>query len=440
MSKPVTLPSVSATTEKSPPPRERAMESREPVSLVIAHSPDRDAAGKVVPLDENVVAFGRDVDAPGVRLNDAHLSRVHFRIAYDGRARAHVLGDARSSNGTFVDGVRVEASPLRDGSVIRAGESVLVYCEGAPMRRLLERIERVSRSELSVLLAGETGTGKEKIAQTVHARSGRSGAFVALNCAALPRELVASELFGHARGAFSGASSARRGLFQSANGGTVFLDEIGDLSFELQGVLLRTLQEGTVRPVGTDEDVAVDARIVSATHHRLDALVAEGRFRADLYARLAQVVVRLPSLRERRRDVMSLAREMAATSGTELRATGDAAEILVRHDWPLNIRELQSLVRAFLATEGEATLDLEYLIEHHALLLRGFRKDVVTNATTDPMTTDLSRNRPALEALLLKHRGNVSAAAADIGKPRVQLYRWFRAIGLRPGRFRQLES
>jgi transcriptional regulator with GAF, ATPase, and Fis domain len=407
---------------------------------VVVHSPDRAAVGARIVLGQAVVVVGRDVDGPGVRLDDLQLSRVHFRVVYDGRAECQRVGDAGSRNGTFVDGARVESAILRPGAVLRAGETVFVHEHEDPMVRIRDRAARVAPSDLTVLVTGETGTGKERIARAIHEQSGRSGPFVAINCAALPRELLGAELFGHTRGAFSGAKGARLGLFQSADGGTLLLDEIGDLPQDLQPVLLRVLQEGVVRPLGSDAEVQVDVRVVAATHQDLTLAVESELFRGDLYARIAQAVVHLPPLRERRAEVLALARELAEyPPGTELRLTADAAEALVRHDWPFNVRELESLVRAFVATEGEAVLGLPYLAEHHPQLLDGFREGTAAEEETRPTgapRTAEPRDRAAMEQLLKRHAGNVSAAAAELGKPRALLYRWLRRVGLDPERFR----
>ncbi len=433
----------SATTNQSPDPSEPTRAAPEAASLVVAHSPDRAAVGSRIAVDEAVVVVGRDVDGPGVCLDDLQLSRVHFRVVYDGRAERHRVGDAGSRNGTFVDGARVESLVLRAGAVLRAGETVFVYEHQDPMARIRDRLARVATSDLSVLVTGETGTGKERIARAIHDGSGRSGPFVAINCAALPRELLGAELFGHTRGAFSGARGARLGLFQAADRGTLLLDEIGDLPQDLQPVILRALQEGAVRPLGSDAEVPVDVRVVAATHQDLTLAVQDKRFRADLYARLAQAVVHLPPLRERRAEVLALARELADYSPRmELRLTADAAEALGRHAWPFNVRELESLVRAFVATEGDAVLGLPYLTEHHPELVEGFRDGAAAPADarpTDAPRSDGVRDRAAMERLLARHQGNVSAAAAEIGKPRALLYRWLRRVGLDPERFRSGE-
>src|SRR5689334_20345095 len=218
--------------------------------------------------------------------------------------------------------------------------------ESGAWRALVEQIPRVAASGLPVLLIGETGTGKELVARAVHALSSRRRQpFVAQNCGATPDTLIESELFGHARGAFTGAVGDRTGLFEAAEGGTLLLDEIGDASAMLQMKLLRVLQEGEARRVGDSRARRVDVRVVAATHRSLERAVGQGTFRADLYFRLAAVRLRLPSLRERGRDVLLLARHFLARAA--LRVGGpvpelapDLAERLLKHSWPGNVREL----------------------------------------------------------------------------------------------------
>jgi DNA-binding NtrC family response regulator len=340
----------------------------------------------------------------------------------------------------LVRGVRVNSVVLQPGDVIRAGETVLVYGDPDPMAAIRDRVTRVAPADLTVLLLGETGTGKERLARSLHDQSGRSGPLVAINCAAVPKELLAAELFGHTRGAFSGATDARRGLFQTAQHGTLLLDEIGDVPLELQTVLLRTLQEGTVRPLGADAEVKTDVRVVAATHASLEQAVQKKQFRADLYARLAHTVIRVPPLRERRADILALAAEFARTSGAqEWSVTADAAEALVRYDWPFNVRELEALVRAFLAMRDGPTLGLSYLEVHHPNVVENFlaNGEATSVAPAAPLAEKPLRNRAAVEALLARHQGNVSIVAEQLGKPRAQVYRWIKVHGLDPKRFRQ---
>jgi two-component system response regulator FlrC len=240
-----------------------------------------------------------------------------------------------------------------------AGDPERPVVRDAGMAALLARAEQVARADASVLITGESGTGKEVLARHIHAASRRArGPFVALNCAALPETLLESELFGHEKGAFSGAVAARKGKFEQAEGGTLLLDEIGEMDPRLQAKILRAIQEREIDRLGGGAPVKVDVRILAATHRDLAAEVARGRFREDLYFRLAVVRLRIPPLRERREDILPLARHFAAryarANGLPERGLSPAAEaLLLRHAWPGNVRELENtLHRAVLLAEG----------------------------------------------------------------------------------------
>ncbi len=224
--------------------------------------------------------------------------------------------------------------------------AIRIVAESPSMQQVLRRVARIAPTDAGVLLAGESGTGKEVVARAIHDASARATKrFVAINCAALPPDLLESELFGHARGAFSGAAGARRGLFEEAHGGTLFLDEIGELPAGLQAKLLRALQEGEVRRVGENESVLVDVRIIAATNCNLPELVAKKQFREDLYYRLKVFSLELPPLRERREDVLPLARAFLATEREGLRFSAEAEVALAAWPWPGNVRELRNAVR-----------------------------------------------------------------------------------------------
>jgi Nif-specific regulatory protein len=232
---------------------------------------------------------------------------------------------------------------------------------GQRMREVLERVERVARSRATVLVRGESGTGKELVARALHESSPRTGRpFVALNCAALPEALLESELFGHEKGAFTGAAAGTKGRFELADGGTLFLDEVGELSLSAQAKLLRAIQERQFERVGGRRVVTVDVRIVAATNRDLDAAVSAGEFRLDLYHRLSVVTVVLPPLRERREDIAALAehlvRELSEENGREVRLGADALEALAAHDWPGNVRQLRNVLEAAVVSTEAAVL------------------------------------------------------------------------------------
>jgi DNA-binding NtrC family response regulator len=268
--------------------------------------------------------------------------------------------------------LRDENRRLRDQVQRLYGTDRLVGSSRA-MRNVIDQVRTVAATDASVLLAGESGTGKELVARTIHWNGPRrDGPFLAVNCAAIPESLLESELFGHVKGAFTGADRARRGLFAEANGGTLFLDEVADMPLGLQAKLLRALQDKTVRPVGGNEDVQLDLRIVSASNRDLTVEVREGRFREDLYYRLAVIPIRLPSLRERPEDVPLLARHFLdrAAASLERRFDGFSEEALARltaHRWPGNVRELENVVEraATLARTpliGPADLGLDFAV------------------------------------------------------------------------------
>jgi sigma-54 specific flagellar transcriptional regulator A len=245
-----------------------------------------------------------------------------------------------------------------------------------PMREIRKLIETIADSTATVLINGESGTGKELVAQALHYQAARADAnFVPLNCAAIPKELMESELFGHRKGAFTGALADRVGRFELAHGGTLFLDEIGDLSLDMQVKLLRVLQEKTVDPVGSSRPVEVDVRVVAATHRDLEQEIVEGRFREDLYYRLNVLPVRTPPLRERDDDIVLLAKHYAekfAHKGTPITFTADFIEALKAYEWPGNVRELSNLVHRFSTLFAGQRLSLRSVPS--AMLPKGLQK------------------------------------------------------------------
>jgi DNA-binding NtrC family response regulator len=291
----------------------------------------------------------------------------------------------------------------------------------------------VAGSPLPVVLLGATGTGKEVAARAVHAASGRKGPFVAVNCGAIPPHLVESELFGHRKGAFSGALADRAGHVRSASGGTLFLDEIGDLPVPAQAALLRILQEREVVPVGDSLPIAVDLRVVSATHADLRARCRDGRFRDDLLARLDGLTVTLPPLAERREDLGTLIAAMLERAGAPGKTlTLAAARALFAHEWPGNVRELEMTIARAVALAGAKAIDVGHLPEALQDAARA-RVPVAEGALSDEDRTLRSR----LEASLTSHGGNVTAVARELGKARWQIHRWLRRFALDPQKFRR---
>ena len=274
------------------------------------------------------------------------------------------------------------------------------------MRRLRREIRRFAPLPAPVLVTGESGTGKELVARALHSESGRrAGPFVAVNAGAIPPTLIASELFGHARGAFTGATHEHRGYFQQAHGGTLFLDEVAELPLDLQAWLLRVLETGEVRALGSERTRRVDVRIVCATHVALDEAVAARRFRADLYWRLAVLQARVPPLRSRKADIADLSAELLSSLELDepCTLTGEALQALTLHHWPGNVRELRAVLLRAAATSSRTRLDA----------------DDVVRAIGRPFGQPLAALGPdPLRAALLATRGNVSAAARILGIPR----------------------
>jgi len=420
----------SDSTLREEAPGNAALEASDSRVWVIA-SPERAQVGSEWPLTrDEAFLLGRKLERGGLCLNDPKLSRLHARIAWDGRARAFRVADADSANGTFLDGVRVRVAALKHGSVLRLGGSVLVFGTHDPVREYAERIERAARGEVTIVLSGQSGTGKELAARRIHELSGRSGAFVAVNCAGFSRELLASELFGHGRGAFSGAIAERVGLFRAADGGTLFLDEVGDLPLELQPALLRALQERKVRPLGTEREISVDVRVISATHRDLRSATANGDFRLDLHGRLAQVEIALPSLSERSHTLPLLIDELSRAQNMSVEVTPSAMETMALAPWSQNIRELQSLLSR-LKVFGSAphVLSLDFISREAPQLLVSYPSDRGEGSVNlAPEIAAMSRER--LESALARRGSKVSDAARDLGVSRMQVYRWLKRFGL----------
>ena len=456
------------------PPSSRARDATEATLGLYVLSAPAEETGSFHPVGSAVLAIGRQPGGSGLTLRDRKASRVHAYVTWDATRGDVYLRDAGSTNGTFVGGRRTDTTRLVPGDVVRIGDTVFRvgrYLAGdigwrppaasplrggsAPLKRVLEEIHHVAHSDLSVLVVGETGTGKELVAREIHRYSGREGAFVPVNCAALPDALVEGELFGHRKGAFSGATSDSAGLVRSAAGGTLFLDEVGELALPVQAKLLRVLEERRVRPVGGTQEVPVDVRFVFATNRDLRQRTARAEFREDLFARINQWELRLPPLRERPEDIVPIAEAVLErhAEGASFRLTGELVEALVLHDWPHNVRELVAVVRrAMVRRPGGGTLDCEHLPPDwsipdgnlpSALAAAPSPATAMASPATPPPPAKNAPplsgppTREELEELLRVHDGNVSDLARSAGRSRMQVYRWIRAHGLEPGDHRR---
>jgi DNA-binding NtrC family response regulator len=340
----------------------------------------------------------------------------------------------------LLSNVRRLESALTERSVLGS-----IVGKSPPMRELAQQVQRVLESDVAVCIFGESGTGKELVARAIHAGSARRrGPFVAINCAGIPESLQESELFGHERGAFTGATQMRRGCFEQANGGTLLLDELGEMSLQTQASLLRTLQEKTIRRVGGSSEIPIDVRIVCATHRDLRAEVEAGRFREDLYFRLVVYPIALPALRNRLEDIPTLVghflRSLSKDVGRDVNSISpEALEALGRHHWPGNVRELQNVVhRSLLACRGDEITLADLPPDIRELALPAILPSVVVNGNgaryQEPSEEDIiplrELERRAIQRALRATHGSVGRAAKLLGIGRATLYRRIATLDL----------
>jgi DNA-binding NtrC family response regulator len=411
---------------------------------------------RAIPVEGFLLGRGELVfDSP---FDDPTMSPRHAEVRRDGSG--DVIRDLSAKGGTRLNGAALrEEHTLADGDVLRLGDTVLLYTlperppairgerPGASAGAAAELIgttasigavrhstEAVAPHLRTVVVTGETGTGKEIVARMLHQQSGRAGPFVAVNCGGFTDGLLASELFGHVRGAFTGAVQEQQGLFRAARGGTLLLDEAGDIPLALQATLLRVLETWEVRPVGSSRDVTVDVRVVAASNRELLSLVQQGLFRADLYARLAQWVIRIPPLRDRRADIPAISRALLARLGAAgRRLTADLEEALLLHPWPLNVRGLLNVLSiAVIASPPDQPLGMS------AEVRAALQDNRIEHAAPRQEAPAVALDRPALEALLARFGGRVAEMARHVGVSRPKLYRLLWSVGLDPATFRGL--
>jgi len=458
--------------------------------LVVVAGADQ---GKELEISKPRVTGGRSIISDLV-LGDKAVSGTHFEIA--ARDDGYRLRDLNSRNGVFCGDLRVREVYLRPGTIFRIGHTQIQFqpmqdvveielskkdrfdaiLGGSPaMREIFAQLEKVSPSDLTVMITGETGTGKEMVARAIHNKSPRvKKPFVVLDCGSIPKELIESTLFGHEKGSFTGAVGQHIGCFEQASGGTIFLDEIGELDISLQPKLLRVLEQREIKRVGGDRTVKVDVRVLAATNRDLRSEVNVGNFREDLYFRLSVVHVELPPMRERREDVPGLAnhflREVASRRGLTMSFAQDAMLAMQAHSWPGNVREMRNVVeRAAALSDGPVITRADLVfgretgpspIAQHDLIQAGAQaaqraaaqlSGVELPPRTGPATFDPALLKPGLgfksakqtvvdafeaaylQALLVRNDGNITRSAQEAGLTRYHLRELLKRHGLKGG-------
>ncbi len=438
-----------STVNSSLPPR-----SPEGAILAVVSGPSRGETLRLPGEVGGAITIGK-TRQNDLALDDPSVSRRHAEL------RRTALGleiiDLESTNGTHIGGARIRSALVEPGTIVRVGDvELLVAVELAnvvippsdeerfgfavgkslPMRRIFGVLERIAKTNASVLIHGETGTGKDALARSLHMKSKRAdGPFEVIDCGAIASTLIESELFGHERGAFTGAVAARAGAFERANGGTLFLDEIGELALELQPKLLRVVEARELRRLGGNKTTSVDVRIVAATTRDLRREVARGAFREDLYFRLAVVPMEVPPLRARLDDLPLLVKQLLRDLGLDVEVTREVLALLRTYDWPGNVRELRNVVeRAAHVTPG-ATLELVDFPPQRAGALGDddlVRADFEADATyrESKARYEAAFERRYVKWLLDRFAGNISAAARSVKMDRNHLTDLARKHGL----------
>jgi DNA-binding NtrC family response regulator len=412
--------------------------------LVVTEGPDKESA---IIVEGPVITIGTRPDN-SLQLTDKTVSRHHAEIV--AHAGHYIIRDLGSTNGTIVNGQRIREEVLEIGAVITLGYTQLIYAPCAPqpasasapgqiwggvcgcspqMRALFRLLDQIAPTDATIILKGETGTGKEVLARAVHEKSLRAGGpFVVFDCRAIADSLVERELLGYEKGAFPGASGDRAGVFEQAQGGTLFLDEIGELDLETQPKLLRVLEKREVRRMGAAASIALDVRIIASSGIDLDGLVAAGRFRKDLFYRLAVDSITIPPLRERREDIPLLAAELLKALAPEYklhtppRLADETIEILMAHDWPGNVRELRNVLSRALSLGCRTVLRPEDLLAHSE-----------TGRGRQAKKNDMSYEqieKIAIEQALLRRDGDMQKSAKALGLPRKELLEKVKKYGL----------
>ncbi|HVV83328.1 MAG TPA: sigma 54-dependent Fis family transcriptional regulator [Kofleriaceae bacterium] len=416
--------------------------------FLVIKGPDR---GESVRLDGARPVYFGSAPTCELVLSDKTVSRKHLMAELVGDEVLMV--DQGSTNGTFFGGSRFEKIAIGFGAEVKLGRTVVKFLpdeeivepEPSPeaafgsivgadtkMRQLFKLLADVAATNATVLIEGETGTGKELIAEEIHNHSPRrDGPFVVFDCGSVPRELIESMLFGHVKGSFTGAVGDRKGAFAEAHGGTIFLDEIGEMELDLQPSLLRVLDKRAVRKVGSNTYEKIDVRVVAATNRDLRAEVAKKAFREDLYYRLAVIRVSVPPLRERGADIPLLVNHFVQSFGPQLGVTHDDMNKLIRHSWPGNVRELRNAIeRACLLAQGTTISVDDALTQDGGSPALGIRTDLPFKEAKGQLVEMFEREY--IEDLMRRHKMNLSAAAREAQIDRKHLRELIRKYGLDP--------
>jgi len=417
--------------------------------LLVVKGPDR---GEMFEVGVAPITLGSGHGCD-VLLSDPTVSRKHLEAAPG--PEGVVLRDLGSTNGSFVQGAKFQELTLGFGTEVTIGKTVLKYVPNEEsldlgpsesesygglvgrdpkLRRLFRLLDDVAATDATVLIEGETGTGKELIAEEIHRHSPRkNGPFVVFDCGAVPDDLIESALFGHVRGAFTGAVTDRRGAFEEADGGTLFLDEIGELSLAVQPALLRALDKQSVRPVGGTSYTRASVRVVAATNRNLRAEIAARQFREDLYYRVAVVRMQVPPLRDRPDDIPLLVDHFVRQfrSGQSLEVASDDMARLQRHSWLGNVRELRNVIERACALSHGARLEIDEALEERPAGRRSGASDIDLPFKEAKARIVDEFERSYIEALLKRHQGNLSAAARAAEIDRKHLRELLRKHGLR---------
>jgi transcriptional regulator with PAS, ATPase and Fis domain len=416
-----------------------AMKTRDPsgytTARLIVIPPDGTEKNHVLGITHVRIGAGSSND---VVLEDPHASRFHCELRKTDEG--WLLRDLGSLNGTRVGDVAIKEGLLHAGATITVGETKIrfladdgrtdeiavsprhsfgdVVGRSVRMREVFGVLERIAATDLTVLIGGETGSGKDVIARAIHKSSPRAkGPMVVFDCAAVAPNLIESELFGHVKGAFTGADANREGAFERADGGTLFLDEIGELSLELQPKLLRALEQRRVKAVGGQKEIPVDVRIIAATHRNLEQKVKEGGFRQDLFFRLSVVTVQVPALRHRTEDLPLLVETVLVSLGKSVGISPETMTILEKYDWPGNVRELKNVIES-----AAAVCDSDQIEPRHLMFFKPRRRDPTMEKLPLAGKTLESIERNAIQQTLEQCGGNKTKAAKQLGISPSTLY------------------